>query len=37
MEVVTELSKSGYDDTEEFEFGLDLILDGIERLRNPIA
>ncbi len=34
MEVVTELSKSGYDETKEFEFGLDLILDGIQRLRQ---
>jgi AcrR family transcriptional regulator len=34
MEVVAELGKSGYDYTEEFEFGLDLILDGIERLRR---
>lgn len=33
-EVVTELSKSGYDPAGEFEFGLDLILDGIERLRQ---
>jgi AcrR family transcriptional regulator len=31
-EVVVELGKSGYDYTQEFEFGLDLILDGIERL-----
>ena len=33
-EIVVELSKSGFDYTEEFEFGLDLILDGIERLRQ---
>ena len=26
--------KPGYDYAEEFEFGLDLILDGLERLRN---
>jgi AcrR family transcriptional regulator len=32
IEVVVELGKSGYDYTEEFEFGLDLLLDGIERL-----
>ena len=25
----------GYDYAEEFEFGLDLILDGLERLRDP--
>lgn len=34
MEVVEELGKSGYDYAQEFEFGLDLILDGIERLRE---
>lgn len=28
--------ESGYDYTDEFEFGLDLILDGLERLRSPI-
>jgi hypothetical protein len=32
-EVATELAKAGYDYTTEFEFGLDLILDGLERLR----
>jgi hypothetical protein len=32
IEVVVELGKSGYDYTQEFEFGLDLLLDGIERL-----
>ena len=36
IEVVTELSKTGYDQDKEFEFGLDLILDGIERLRQRI-
>ena len=30
-EVVMELGKKGYDYTEEFEFGLDLILDALER------
>lgn len=34
IEVVAELGKSGYDSTEEFEFGLDLLLDGIERLHK---
>jgi hypothetical protein len=34
-EVVIELAKSGYDYAEEFEFGLNLILDGIERLLAP--
>jgi hypothetical protein len=33
-EVVVELGKSGYDYAEEFEYGLDLILDGLERLSN---
>jgi len=31
-EVVVEFTKSGYDYTEEFEFGLDFILDGLEHL-----
>lgn len=35
-EVVEELGKRGYDYTEEFEFGLDFILDGLERLRKSI-
>jgi AcrR family transcriptional regulator len=35
-EVVRELGKRGYDYTEEFEFGLDLILDGLERFRRTI-
>ncbi|HYO61141.1 MAG TPA: TetR/AcrR family transcriptional regulator [Actinomycetota bacterium] len=33
-EVVVELGKSGYDYTEEFEFGLDVILDALERLKK---
>ena len=37
IEVVEEFGKSGYDYAQEFEFGLDLILDGIERLREPEA
>jgi AcrR family transcriptional regulator len=28
------ITKSGYDFADEFEFGLDLILDGLERLRD---
>jgi AcrR family transcriptional regulator len=33
-ETITEhVTKSGYDFADEFEFGLDLILDGLERLR----
>ncbi len=36
-EVVTEFSTSGgYDYTEEFEFGLDFILDGLERFKRTI-
>ena len=35
-EVVVELGKRGYDYTEEFEFGLDFILDGLERFRKSI-
>jgi AcrR family transcriptional regulator len=31
-EIVVEFANSGYDYAEEFEHGLDLILDGIERL-----
>lgn len=31
FEIVVEFGKSGYDYNEEFGFGLDLILDGIER------
>jgi hypothetical protein len=30
-EVVVELGKRGYDYTEEFEFGLEFILDGLKR------
>jgi AcrR family transcriptional regulator len=33
VEVATEMAKAGYDYATEFEFGLDLILDGLERLR----
>ena len=36
-EVVTEFATSGgYDYTEEFEFGLDFILDGLERFKRTI-
>lgn len=35
-EVVVELGKRGYDYTEEFEFGLDFILDGLVRYRRTI-
>ena len=34
-ETITEhVTKAGYDFADEFEFGLDLILDGLERLRD---
>ena len=34
-EMITEHAlKPGYDYADEFEFGLDLILDGLERLRG---
>ncbi|HWT26011.1 MAG TPA: TetR/AcrR family transcriptional regulator [Solirubrobacteraceae bacterium] len=33
VEVATEMAKAGYDYTTEFEFGLDLILDALERFR----
>lgn len=36
-EVVEELGKRGYDYTEEFEFGLDFILDGLERFERSLA
>jgi AcrR family transcriptional regulator len=36
-EMITEhVTKSGYDFADEFEFGLDLILDGLERLRGTV-
>ncbi|WP_285114876.1 TetR/AcrR family transcriptional regulator C-terminal domain-containing protein [Leifsonia sp. fls2-241-R2A-40a] len=37
LEVVSELARSGYDYDEEFLTGLDLILDGVERLRPEWA
>jgi hypothetical protein len=33
LEVVSELARAGYDYDEEFLTGLDLLLDGVERLR----
>ena len=33
VEVATEMAKAGYDYATEFEFGLDLLLDGLERFR----
>jgi len=35
MEIAEQFAKHGYDYTQEFEFGLDLILDGIQRLKRP--
>jgi hypothetical protein len=32
--IIEHALKPGYDYAEEFEFGLDLILDGLERLRD---
>lgn len=34
VEVAEELGRTGYDYAQEFEFGLDLVLDGIARLRS---
>jgi hypothetical protein len=34
VETAAELEKAGYDYDVEFLFGLDLILDGIERFRD---
>jgi hypothetical protein len=33
-EIATKLPESGYDNAVEFEWGLDLILDGLDRLRR---
>jgi AcrR family transcriptional regulator len=33
-EVVTKLPETGYDNADEFEWGFDLILDGLDRLRE---
>jgi AcrR family transcriptional regulator len=37
VEIVTKLPESGYDNAVEFAWGLDLILDGLERLRHRSA
>jgi AcrR family transcriptional regulator len=37
VEIATNLPQSGYDSTVEFMWGLDLILDGLERLRHGEA
>ena len=36
-EIATKLPESGYDNAVEFAWGLDLILDGLERLRGAAA
>jgi AcrR family transcriptional regulator len=35
VEIATKLPESGYDSAAEFAWGLDLILDGLERFRHP--
>jgi AcrR family transcriptional regulator len=37
VEIATQLPDSGYDNAVEFAWGLDLILDGLDRLRNAAA
>ena len=37
VEIATKLSESGYDNAVEFAWGLDLILDGLDRLRHAGA
>ncbi len=37
VEIATKLPESGYDNTVEFAWGLDLILDGLEQLRHTGA
>jgi AcrR family transcriptional regulator len=37
LEIATKLRESGYDNAVEFAWGLDLILDGLERLRHAGA
>ncbi len=37
IEIATQLPESGYDNAVEFAWGLDLILDGLDRLRNAAA
>ena len=36
-EITTKLPESGYDNAVEFAWGLDLILDGLDRLRHDGA
>jgi hypothetical protein len=35
--VVEYAMKAGYDESTDFEFGLDLILDGLQRLLDPVT
>jgi AcrR family transcriptional regulator len=37
VEIATRLPASGYDNAVEFAWGLDLILDGLDRLRDAVA
>ena len=37
VEIATKLPESGYDNAVEFAWGLDLILDGLDRLRHAAA
>jgi AcrR family transcriptional regulator len=37
LEIVTKLPESGYDNAVEFAWGLDLILDGLERRRRAVG
>jgi hypothetical protein len=37
VEIATKLPESGYDNAVEFAWGLDLILDGLDRLRHAGA
>jgi AcrR family transcriptional regulator len=37
VEIAARLGESGYDNAAEFSFGLDLILDGLERLRRSAS
>jgi hypothetical protein len=34
VEIATKLPESGYDNAAEFAWGLELILDGLDRLRR---
>jgi hypothetical protein len=36
-ELIVEQATKGYDDSVDFEFGLDLVLDGLQRLLDRAA